>query len=61
MVLELIGGAIAYAAGFAPIGAGSLAANIMSWSWTTGIGTGAVAALQSAAATFGNTVAAMTL
>lgn len=57
MVLELIGGAIAYAAGFAPIGAGSLAANIMSWSWTTGIGTGAVAALQSAAATFGNAVA----
>lgn len=61
MVLGLIGGAIAYAAGFAPIGAGTVAANVMSYCWTTGTCVGAVAALQSAAAGFANTVAAMTL
>lgn len=61
MVLGLIGGAIAYTAGFAPIGAGTLASYLMSYCWTSGTCVGVVAALQSAAATFANTTAAMTL
>ena len=51
-------GATAYALGFAPIGAGTLAASAMSAAWTTGIGAGAVSALQSGAALFANCAAA---
>ena len=51
-------GAAAYAAGFAPIAAGSWAATAMSAAWTTGIGGGIVSTLQSGAALFANCAAA---
>lgn len=60
-MLGTIGGAVAYMFGFAEIAKGSWAASAMSYCWTTGACQGAIAAAQSAAATFANTVAAMTL
>ena len=51
-------GATAYAIGFAPIGAGTLAASIMSAAWTANTGIGAVSALQSGAALFANCLGA---
>ena len=45
-------GLIAYLLGFAEIAKGSLAAWLMSLSWSSGIGMGIISALQSSAATF---------
>ena len=61
--MSLILGAAAYALGFGSpgIAAGTTAASMMSAAWTTGIGVGAISALQSAGATFAATAATMAL
>lgn len=52
-------GVIAYATGFAPIPANSIAASIMSVAWKTRVGIPAVSFLQSSAAMVANAVAAI--